>query len=673
MKKRFYVALLVAFALGVQWGLAQAPPAPTDLVASLVKTLPPTVDLSWKSSVRPTMYSFFKVYRSVEDSNHFSLLGATKDTMFNDHYVAPGHTYYYRVTLLVARNDSTILESLPSNTASILVPPPSGKGHGMIIGSVTDSVTGKGLSHILIMFYRRPSQIVSDMPTWVPQTWTDSLGHYKAILDTGSYLVLAQPLRLPWAGSLMPISLYRPQWYKHVFSPKEATPVKADSPASVANFDLTKWPLPAFVNLKGVVKDTAGNPLANALVTILRTPQELAMTSSALGIADLTTDEDCDIDDFGRVRGVVWKGWTGTDGSYTARIPAGHTYLAMAIKREYLPQYFDHKKSILEATPIKIPWTTSDTSGFDFNLKMRQIFLNSISGIVQDSMHVRVPSHILLFPVRHQPWFPYIRFGSTDSVGAYTLHNIPTGKYFVMALPYAKYAPAFYKAGFYGERHWKDADTVLVLNTVTGIDIGVVPVKSVGVASVSGLVTSAGAPVQGVSVLALDEQGSVAGYGMTDDNGSYTMDGVPSGNLTIAVDREGYVGAQGAVSISPVDFSVNKSFDIAGVTAVSEGTVLPQAFSLEQNYPNPFNPSTNISFSLPSTSVVTLKVYNLVGQEVATLASGTLAAGNHQLSWSGTDALGHTVASGVYFYRLQASDVKGGGNFVRTMKMVLVK
>jgi hypothetical protein len=472
---------------------------------------------------------------------------------------------------------------------------------------------------------------------------------------------------------LMPVLPYRPQWFDHVYTPKEATPVKADSPASVANFDLTRWPLPAFVNLKGLVKDTAGNPLANALVTILRTPQELALTSSTLGMADLNTDEDCDIDDFGRVRGVVWKGWTGTDGSYTARIPAGRTYLAMAIKREFLPQFFDHKKSILEATPIKIPLSTTDTSGFDFNLKMRQIFLNSISGVVQDSEGVRVPSHIVLFPVRHQPYFPYIRFGSTDSVGAYTIRYVPTGKYFVLALPYAKYAPAFYKTGYYGIRRWKDADTVFVLNAVTGIDVGVVPVRCYGVTSVSGLVTSAGAPVEGATVLARDGQGNVVGYGLTNDDGSYAMSGLPVGNLTVAVDREGYAPSESALSISPIDFSVNKSFDIAGVTSVGDGELAPQTFSVDQNYPNPFNPSTNISFSLPSSSVVTLKVYNLVGQEVATLASGTLAQGNHQVSWSGTDALGHSVASGVYFYRLQATDVKGGGSFVRTMRMMLVK
>jgi hypothetical protein len=669
MIKRFHVLLLlIGVVAGLQVAFAQAPPAPTDLVAALVKTLPPSVDLGWKTSFTPTIQSFFKVYRSVEDSNHFNLLGATKDTTYNDRLVVPGHTYFYRVTLLVAKNDSTVEESLPSNTASVIVPPPSGKGHGMIVGTVTDSVTGKPLSHILIMFFRRMSTAV-----WVPQTWTDSLGQYKAILDTGSYLVLAQPLRLPWASAVMPAMLYRPQWFDHVYSPKEATPVRADSPASIANFDLTRWPPPAMVTLRGSVMDTAGSPLANAFVAILRTPQELALTSSTLGMGDLDRDEDCDIDDFGRVRGVVWKGWTDPDGKYVARIPAGRTYIALAVKHVYLPQYFDHKKSILDATLIRIPLSTTDTSGFNFNLRMRQIFLNSISGVVQDSLGVRVPSHILLFPVRRQPWGAYVRFGSTDSLGAYMIKFVPTGKYFVLALPYSKYAPAFYKAGMFGVMHWKDADTVFVQNAVSGIDIGVVQVNSVGVTSVSGQVTSAGVPVQGASVFAADMEGNLVGFGLTSDDGSYTIGNVPGGQITLSVDREGYVSAQASVSVGAMDFSVNKNFDIAGVTAVNEGPAVPQSFVLEQNYPNPFNPATTIAFSLPASSVVTIKVYSLVGQEVATLVNSTLEEGNHRVTWNGTDNLGRTVASGVYFYRFQANNVKSGAGYVSVMKMMLLK
>jgi hypothetical protein len=92
------------------------------------------------------------------------------------------------------------------------------------------------------------------------------------------------------------------------------------------------------------------------------------------------------------------------------------------------------------------------------------------------------------------------------------------------------------------------------------------------------------------------------------------------------------------------------------------GTLLPDNFTLSQNYPNPFNPSTTISFSLPRRESVTLKVYDLLGREVATLVDGREEAGEHTVKWN---ADGFT--SGVYFYRLSA----GGG--VQTRKLVLVR
>jgi len=88
----------------------------------------------------------------------------------------------------------------------------------------------------------------------------------------------------------------------------------------------------------------------------------------------------------------------------------------------------------------------------------------------------------------------------------------------------------------------------------------------------------------------------------------------------------------------------------------------PIRFSLSQNYPNPFNPSTTIRFSLPLRSLVTLKVFDVLGREVATLVDGEMDAGEHSVVYNVKD-----LPSGVYFYRLQA------GNFVEQKKMVFVK
>jgi hypothetical protein len=89
---------------------------------------------------------------------------------------------------------------------------------------------------------------------------------------------------------------------------------------------------------------------------------------------------------------------------------------------------------------------------------------------------------------------------------------------------------------------------------------------------------------------------------------------------------------------------------------------LPTGFALEQNYPNPFNPTTEFHFSLESPMRVRLQVFNVAGQTVETLVDGHLEAGRHALTWDGSN-----VASGVYFYRLEAADE------TVTRKMTLLK
>lgn len=116
---------------------------------------------------------------------------------------------------------------------------------------------------------------------------------------------------------------------------------------------------------------------------------------------------------------------------------------------------------------------------------------------------------------------------------------------------------------------------------------------------------------------------------------------------------------------------------LVGVEQVDE---LPTKFLLEQNYPNPFNPSTVISWQSPVSSWVTLKIYNILGQEVATLVDENKAAGKYDVQFDGSQ-----LSSGVYFYRLttgdpstgspsspQTSSPKGQG-FISTKKLMLVK
>ncbi len=98
------------------------------------------------------------------------------------------------------------------------------------------------------------------------------------------------------------------------------------------------------------------------------------------------------------------------------------------------------------------------------------------------------------------------------------------------------------------------------------------------------------------------------------------------------------------------------------ITSVRSLPELPERFMLSQNYPNPFNPSTTIKYQMPSTNHVTIKVFDILGREVATLVNEVKQPGSYEVTW---DAAGY--ASGMYFYRLRA------GGFMSTKKLVLLK
>ncbi|NCS87763.1 MAG: hypothetical protein CO127_08475 [Ignavibacteria bacterium CG_4_9_14_3_um_filter_36_18] len=108
---------------------------------------------------------------------------------------------------------------------------------------------------------------------------------------------------------------------------------------------------------------------------------------------------------------------------------------------------------------------------------------------------------------------------------------------------------------------------------------------------------------------------------------------------------------------------VNKLVILSGeVTAT-----LPIEYALEQNYPNPFNPSTSVQFLVPKEGLVTIKVYDMLGQEVATLFSGNAQGGTYTSNWNGKDNSGNFVSSGTYIYRMTV------GDFTQSRKMLFLK
>jgi hypothetical protein len=136
---------------------------------------------------------------------------------------------------------------------------------------------------------------------------------------------------------------------------------------------------------------------------------------------------------------------------------------------------------------------------------------------------------------------------------------------------------------------------------------------------------------------------------------------VATGSHDFYAVAENYVN-QGGSGMGHIYGSLTVEFIPDVITDVEKFQEIILDYSLEQNYPNPFNPTTKIKYQIPELSFATVKVYDVLGTEVATLINEELPAGSYEVEFNST-----TLPSGIYFYRLQA------GSFVETKKMVLMK
>ncbi|MBI2619890.1 MAG: T9SS type A sorting domain-containing protein [Ignavibacteriales bacterium] len=152
--------------------------------------------------------------------------------------------------------------------------------------------------------------------------------------------------------------------------------------------------------------------------------------------------------------------------------------------------------------------------------------------------------------------------------------------------------------------------------------------------------------------------------------------GIVTGSNTFSAASvgEGFTGAAKAV-----EFQVGSGFlaglaSQSGITSVQDEQALPLTFELYQNYPNPFNPSTTITYDIPELSRVTIRLFNLLGQLVATITDGEQPPGQYRIVWKGQNDTGVQVSSGVYFYRIHARKTVGDRKeFIQTKKLVLLK
>lgn len=178
-------------------------------------------------------------------------------------------------------------------------------------------------------------------------------------------------------------------------------------------------------------------------------------------------------------------------------------------------------------------------------------------------------------------------------------------------------------------------------------------------------------PSNGFLVIVTDDT-SASGFGLSSSGEKVWLEnpvGLIADSVTFpalaVVQSYGRIPDGGAWQIMD---TITRGFSNSSATGIEDESLTTKDYKLGQNYPNPFNPSTTISFYLPIASHVTLKIFDLLGNEVASLVSDYRNAGNYNVEFNSAEmSNGLSLSSGLYFYRLQAE------NFVETKKMMLLK
>ena len=231
---------------------------------------------------------------------------------------------------------------------------------------------------------------------------------------------------------------------------------------------------------------------------------------------------------------------------------------------------------------------------------------------------------------------------------AQVLEYVQSGKSFLLA---TRLANNFFSTDLKNYFGISSVSSDQTLTSLTALDSNLVNMPAVGVNSLVHLVLLS---TSSEAIPIFDDNTSTSWIG------GFRINKMDEGNFIFIAGRP--YRFDNVASFANYDFIIDNWMNDPATGVDNEDFDIPQTFSLLQNYPNPFNPSTNISYNIPNGSLVTLKVYDILGKEIVTLVNESKQAGSYNVQFDANN-----LSSGVYFYSIQA------GDFFESRKMILMK
>lgn len=544
-----------------------------------------------------------------------------------------------------------------SNPASVDFELPIELGDASISGVVNRSDTGEPLAGALISIIPDQSAIDPTGTPWASEmhTYTDSMGAYSFnFLPAGTFVLYASY----WEDGASGFA-----WYENAQDITDATPIGLGDNEVRENVDFSLDVRSYFGTLAGTVQLEDGSPIERAYIEV--------NSYYEIGFAD----------DFAFYP-AEWYAVSGADGKFEIdRLYEGE-YMISVYAQGATRGSID--SSDVEITHIRI--TGGEVSTIDISMIAQNDGPAEIGGIVSteqgDALEVSIVKAI---PVTDDGAAYYTAIA--DENGVYRLTGLPEGSYYVQGR-----APG-HLAEYYDNTY--EPENAELVDTqanapAEGIDFSLEPfyffydyaedgavdnrADASQTSSIYGTVHNAsGETLAGATIYVVDENGDALLSTEAFDDGSYELAGIQPGlSYRVKATRVGYEsqfnGAQDNVESAPaltmngarleVNFSLAKSN-----TSVSneEATLLPQNLQLLGSYPNPFSASTNISFSIPQATHVSVEIFDTLGRRVESIQDGVMEAGKHDIRWQ----LSGSYPSGLYFYRITAGDEKVTGTMTR--------